>query len=166
MIRFNQLPSPICLQFKQLLYKIKNFKMHSLCDCFIISIQWESTYLKSTIKSPEQKTYTYSRSTIETLEKHQEYVQNEQQRHQNDTTEVVLVHLLSTFNIIHTFFKHNSSVSIVGLFFFYYLPIVSINFCWVLILKKVKILLRNCLHPLTWVIKNTDNYGLVIFLCG
>ena len=165
MIRFNQLPSTICLQFKQLLYKSKDLKMYSLCDCFIISIQWESTYLKCTIKSPEQQTYTYSRSTIETLEKHEEYVQNKQQRHQNDIIEVVLVHLLSTFNIIHTFFKHNSSISIVGLLFFYYSPIVCINFCWVLILKKRKSCCEIA-YILTWVIKNTDNFGLVIFLYG
>ena len=165
MIRFNQLPSTICLQFKQLLYKSKDLKMYSLCDCFIISIQWESTYLKCTIKSPEQQTYTYSRSTIETLEKHEEYVQNKQQRHQNDIIEVVLVHLLSTFNIIHTFFKHNSNISIVGLLFFYYSPIVCINFCWVLILKKRKSCCEIA-YILTWVIKNTDNFGLVIFLYG
>ena len=49
--------------------------------------------------------FTYSKSTIETLEKDVKYVQSQQYKHQNDATDVVLVFLLLTLNIFHTFFS-------------------------------------------------------------
>ena len=50
-----------------------------------------------------QLTFTSSISRIETLRKGVKYVQIEQQKCQNDVIGVVLVFLLLTWNIFHTF---------------------------------------------------------------
>ena len=50
---------------------------------------------------PSQITFTCSKSTIETLEKGEKYVQNWQYRQQNDA---ILVSIFLTLNIFHTFF--------------------------------------------------------------
>ena len=42
--------------------------------------------------------------TKETLKNDVEYVQSQEQRQQNDVTDVVLVSLVLTLNIFHTFF--------------------------------------------------------------
>ena len=52
-----------------------------------------------------QLTFTCSKSTIETLEKEVKYVQSYLQKHQKDVHDVVLVFLLLTLNILHTFFE-------------------------------------------------------------
>ena len=50
-----------------------------------------------------QLTFTSSISRIETLRKGVKYIQIEQQKCQNDVIGVVLVFLLLTWNIFHTF---------------------------------------------------------------
>ena len=55
--------------------------------------------------------YLSSKSKIETLEKGVKYIQRYQQKYQNAVIEVVLVFLLLSLNIFHTF----SSVSIAAL---------------------------------------------------
>ena len=52
-----------------------------------------------------QQTFTYSKSTIETLEKAVEYIQSQQQQHWNDVNEVALMFLLLPVNIFYTFFS-------------------------------------------------------------
>ena len=49
-------------------------------------------------------TFTCSKSTIETLEKGVKYVQKNTKKYQNDAIDVVLMSLLLTLNIFHTFF--------------------------------------------------------------
>ena len=51
-----------------------------------------------------QLTFTFCKSTIETLEKGVTYVQSQQQKHQKDAIDVFMVFLLLTVNICHTFF--------------------------------------------------------------
>ena len=50
-----------------------------------------------------QQTFNGSKSTIETLERGVKYVQSQQLKHQNAVIDVVLVFLLLTLNIFHTF---------------------------------------------------------------
>ena len=50
-----------------------------------------------------QQTFTGSKSTIETLERGVKYVQSQQLKHQNAVIDVVLIFLLLTLNIFHTF---------------------------------------------------------------
>ena len=52
---------------------------------------------------PTQLVFTCSKSTLETLEKGVRYVQCYQKKHQKDVIDV-LVFLLLTLNIFHTFF--------------------------------------------------------------
>ena len=48
--------------------------------------------------------FTYSKLTIETLERGVQYVQSQEKRHQKDASGVVLVSLLLNLNILHTLF--------------------------------------------------------------
>ena len=49
-------------------------------------------------------TFTCSNLTTEILERYVKYVQSRQQKHRNNVNDVVLVFLLLTLNIFHTFF--------------------------------------------------------------
>ena len=51
-----------------------------------------------------QQTITWSLSTIETLENGVKYVQSQQERNQDDVNVKIMVSLLLTLNIFHTFF--------------------------------------------------------------
>ena len=69
-----------------------------------ISGKCETPKLFVALKVVTQFTFTFSKSTIETLEKGVEHILNEKQANQNDVNDVVLVFLLLTTNIFHTFF--------------------------------------------------------------
>ena len=54
-------------------------------------------------RRPPQQTNTCSKLTIETLEIGVKHVKSYKGRHQNDVSDVVLMPLLLTFSIFHTF---------------------------------------------------------------
>ena len=78
------------------------------------------TSLYGHVKIPylTQQAFTYSKSTIETLEKGLTYVQSYQWRYQKDIIEVVLVSSLLTWN----YFKSSPSFPIVDF--------EQVNICW------------------------------------
>ena len=53
---------------------------------------------------PTQLVFTCSKSILETLEKVGDMFSVNKKKHQNDVIDVVLVFLLLTLNIFHTFF--------------------------------------------------------------
>ena len=69
------------------------------------SIKQIKLYVKKRQRSEFRKLLETIYKSIETLEKGMKYVQSEQYRHQNDVSDIVLVSLLLTLNIFHTFFS-------------------------------------------------------------